>query len=266
MEGYFQYSNKQIRYTITGSGKVIVLLHGYLESIEAWTDFASKLAEKFTVICIDLPGHGLSGVYGETHTMEFMATAVNELLAGLGIKKIFLAGHSLGGYVTLAFLELFPDILTGYCLFHSHPFADQPATIEKRKMEIQYVKEGKKNIMYSLNIEKMFAAINLSRFPLQVKRLKELASKTPDYGITAMLNGMMARPSRAGVMEKGLVPCLWILGAMDSHIQHEEIPKKVNLPENTRVVVLKNSGHIGFIEEEAESLKAFTAFMDMVEY
>ena len=262
MEGFFRYGNYQIRYTMAGAGKTIVLLHGYLESLEVWNDFASKLSEDFTVICMDLPGHGLSGVTDETHTMEFMATVVNELLNDLGIKKAFVAGHSLGGYVTLALVDLFPEILSGYCLFHSHPFADQQATIEKRKTEIKYVKDGKKNFMYPVNIEKMFATSNLSRFPLQLKRLKGIASGTPDNGIIAVLNGLMARPSRAGVMEEGRVPCLWILGAMDNYIPCEEIQNKVKLPANAEVVVLEKSGHLGFIEQEEESLYALTTFIN----
>ena len=118
MGAYFSYRNHNIHYTDKGNGKTIVLLHGYLESSEVWNGFEEKLASKFRIISVDLPGHGLSDVYGETHAMEFMATVIKELLNSLSIEKVFLTGHSLGGYVTLAFLELFPDHLSGYCLFH----------------------------------------------------------------------------------------------------------------------------------------------------
>ena len=73
----------KIHYSDSGKGAVIVLLHGYLESSEVWNGFAEKLASKFRVISVDLPGHGLSDIYGETHTMEFMATVVKELLDNL---------------------------------------------------------------------------------------------------------------------------------------------------------------------------------------
>lgn len=260
MEGYFQYGKNQVRYFMSGTGPIVVLLHGYLESAEVWSEFGEMLSGKFTVISVDLPGHGLSGIYGVTHSMDFMATAVKDLLESLGIKKIFLAGHSMGGYVTLAFLELFPEMLTGYCLFHSHPFADPPANIEKRKNEIRYVKDGKKNLMYPVNIEKMFATANLSLFPEKLRKLKSIASATPDDGIVALLNGMMARSSRASVMEEGKVPCLWIFGARDNYINHEEVLKKINLPANAEVAVLENSGHLGFIEEEEKALNLVTAF------
>jgi pimeloyl-ACP methyl ester carboxylesterase len=255
------YRSGKISFSDEGNGPVIVLLHGYLESSEVWNGFAEKLSSEFRVISIDLPGHGLSDVYNETHTMEFMATAVKEVLANLHIAKACLVGHSLGGYVTLAFLELFPDNLSGYCLFHSHPFSDTSAALEKRQREIEIVKTGKKNLMYPENVIKMFASSNLEKYSEAVQRSKDIASLIPGEGIIAVLNGMMVRPSRLSVMEEGRFPCLWILGRMDNYIPCDVIQTKVNLPSNASVVVLGNSGHLGFIEEEELSVKIVNDFM-----
>jgi pimeloyl-ACP methyl ester carboxylesterase len=259
---FFSYQSGRINYTDSGKGPVIVLLHGYLESAEVWNGFAEKLSSEFRVISIDLPGHGLSDVYGETHTMEFMATAVKGLLADLHINRVCLAGHSLGGYVTLAFLELYPECLCGYCLFHSHPFSDTPEALEKRKREIEIVKAGKKNMMYPDNVIKMFATPNLENFSGALQRSKDIASQIPGGGIIAVLNGMMIRPSRISLMESGRVPCLWVLGRMDNYIPCDTIQAKVNLPSNARVVVLSNSGHMGFIEEEELSVKIIRDFVN----
>ena len=257
----FKYETGLVHYNTRGEGHVIVLLHGYLESKEVWESFAERLSSTFKVICMDLPGHGMSEIYSESHTMEFMASSVKSLLDNLNIDKVFLAGHSLGGYVTLAFLEQFPGMLSGYCLFHSQPFSDSEAAIDKRKREIKIVKAGKKNLMYPDNIERMFAKINLVIFHDALERSKTIASKIPGTGIIAVLNGMMARPSRLKVMEDGRVPCLWILGTMDSYIP-VEVTSKVNLPSNAEIVILNESGHMGFIEQEDESVKVFTAFAE----
>ncbi|MCX6253169.1 MAG: alpha/beta hydrolase [Bacteroidia bacterium] len=259
---FFLFRGGRIHYSDSGNGTAIVLLHGYLESSEIWNGFEDKLASKFRVISMDLPGHGRSDVYGETHTMEFMATTVKELLDKLVINKACLIGHSLGGYVTLAFLELFPDHLSGYCLFHSQPFSDPPAALEKRKREIEIVKMGKKNLMYPDNVTMMFASSNLEKFSEALKKSKDIASQIPGEGIIAVLNGMMIRPSRLSAMELGRVPCLWILGSMDNYIPCDFIRSKVNLPSNARVVVLKNSGHLGFIEEDDKSVEVITAFVE----
>jgi pimeloyl-ACP methyl ester carboxylesterase len=261
---FFSYSGGRIHYSDSGNGTVIVLLHGYLESSEVWNGFAEKLKSEFRIISVDLPGHGLSDVYGEVHSMEFMATAVKNLVDSLDLKKVFLLGHSLGGYVALAFLELFPEYLLGYCLFHSQPFADTPAALEKRRREIEIVKAGKKNMMYPDNIIRMFAPSNLEKFSDSLRKSKDIASQIPGEGITAVLNGMMIRPSRLSFMEDGKIPCLWILGLMDNYIPCDIIRANVNLPPNARVIVLKESGHLGFIEEEENSLRAITEFVNSI--
>jgi pimeloyl-ACP methyl ester carboxylesterase len=258
---FFSFREGRIHYSDSGKGGIIVLLHGYLESSEVWNGFSEKLASAFRVITVDLPGCGLSDVYGEVHSMEFIAMAVKELIAYLNLKKVFLTGHSLGGYVTLAFLELFPESLSGYCLFHSQPFPDSPAALEKRKREIAIVKMGKKNLMYPDNVIRMFAESNLEKFSVALQRSKDIASRIPGEGIIAVLNGMMIRPSRMNFMEEGKVPCLWILGSMDNYIPCEIIQKQVKLPSNARVVVLKNSGHMGFVEEEDLSVKIVSDFV-----
>jgi len=261
MKNFFQYKTGKICYTDNGNGEVIVLLHGYLESSEIWNGFGEKLESRFRVIAVDLPGHGSSDVYGETHSMEFMATAVRELLSAKGINKACLVGHSLGGYVTLAFLDLFPQNLTGFSLFHSQPFPDPPAALEKRRREINVVKGGKKDLMYTDNVINMFASSNLKKFHEALQKSKDIASRTPGEGIIAVLNGMMTRPSRLSIMEEGRVPCLWILGAMDNYIPCESIQTKVKLPPNARVAILKNSGHLGFVEEEDLSVNIVSDFV-----
>jgi pimeloyl-ACP methyl ester carboxylesterase len=261
MKKYFDYRNGKIHYTDIGTGEVIVLLHGYLESSEVWDSFVQKLSAGFRVISVDLPGHGHSDIYGESHTMEFMATVVKDLLKYLNVEKAFIAGHSLGGYVSLAFLELYHNLLSGYCLFHSHPFADSPEALDKREREIKLVKAGKKDLIYPDSITKMFAADNLEKFKGALYNSRKIASKISGEGIIAVLRGMMSRPSRLYLMEKGIVPCLWILGAKDNYIDCEQIRKKVRLPENAKTVILKNSGHMGFIEEEELSAIIIAKFI-----
>lgn len=257
---FLPYSDGKIHYSDSGTGSVIVLLHGYLETSEIWQGFANELSKGFRVIAMDLPGHGLSDNFSKVHSMEFMASALKKLLDSTGIDRIFLVGHSMGGYVTLAFLDLFPEYLSGYCLFHSHPIADSPETVEKRINDISFVMAGKKDFLIPDSIKRMFANVNIEKLRSEIHRSNEIASKIPGPGITAVLSGMMARPSRLDVVEEGRVPFLWILGELDNYINCEVIQQKVKLPPNADVIILKNSGHMGFIEEEDLSVKYLTEF------
>ena len=83
--------------------KCVVLLHGYLESMLVWEDFVPFLYKELRVVTLDLPGHGISVVTGEEHSMEFLADTVADALRALGIPRCTLVGHSMGGYVALAF-------------------------------------------------------------------------------------------------------------------------------------------------------------------
>jgi pimeloyl-ACP methyl ester carboxylesterase len=249
-----------VKYSVEGKGMPVVLLHGYLLSGDAWRPLSDLLAATFRVISVDIPGHGGSGVAGDTHTMEFIAEAVRTVLNDACENKVLLAGHSLGGYAALAFAEKYPEMLTGYVLFHSHPYADTPESILKRKREIEVVMKGKKNIMYPANISMMFAERNLKAMPAALTKLRKLASGNPAEGIVALLNGMIARPQRTSVIEEGEVPLLWILGRGDRYFSPEAAMRGIKTPANAQVVILENSGHLGFIEETERSAELISEF------
>jgi pimeloyl-ACP methyl ester carboxylesterase len=252
---------KKIWYTDQGAGIPVILVHGYLETSEVWESFGERLSKEFRVIAIDLPGHGRSEFFSDIQTMELMAGVVKDVIDSAGLRKAVVAGHSMGGYVTLAFLEHYPEYLSGYCLFHSHPLPDIETAIEKRKREIAAVLEGKKEQIYPDNIEKMFAGVNLERLSHNVNRSKKIASAIPGNAIIAVLKGMMSRPSRVRAMEESQVPCLWILGRQDNYIPFDAIQKRVSLPGNATTVILDSSGHMGFVEEEDRVVEVVTEFL-----
>ncbi|MCD8185339.1 MAG: alpha/beta hydrolase, partial [Rikenellaceae bacterium] len=98
MEKFLTVGDTAIHYVDFERGeKVVVLLHGYLESLEIWDEWAGKLGKAgYRVISLDLPGHGISEVIGPVHTMEFLAEIVELLLDKLQIPKAVLIGHSMG--------------------------------------------------------------------------------------------------------------------------------------------------------------------------
>jgi pimeloyl-ACP methyl ester carboxylesterase len=258
---YHDRGNGRIHYLDRGSGETIVLLHGYLENSVVWGGFASRLAEGYRVIAVDLPGHGGSASRGEEQTMDILAEAVHELLQEAGAGRVFMVGHSMGGYVALTFARLFPEMLSGFCLFHSHPFPDSREVMDKRNKEIAMVMEGKKELFYPASVTRMFADKNLITFADEVGRSLKIASSIPGDTVISVLRGMMSRPSGVELIERSLVPFLWILGAKDNYINSEEAVAKVRLPRRARLVILQNSGHMGFVEEQELSVKIITDFI-----
>jgi pimeloyl-ACP methyl ester carboxylesterase len=256
--------NKKVTYTDQGKGKTIVLLHGYLESLEIWEPFTSQLVKKYHVLCFDIPGHGESETISERHSIETLVETLSEALQQLDVKKCFMVGHSMGGYVALMFHKLFPEKLIGFSLFHSHPFADSEETKKKRKREISLVQDGKKDLIAKVNIPNAFADENLEKFKKDVDIATEIALKTPANGIIANLYAMMNRPDLSESLANTNLPFLFIVGEKDNYIDFNSIIPKVKLPEYSKLCILKNSGHMGFLEEKVKSFTSLTQFIDSI--
>jgi len=264
MEHLADYKGGKLFYTVKGAGETVVLVHGYLESTEVWGGFADELAHKFRVISIDLPGNGRSSLYKEEHTMCFLADAVLAVLDREKAARVTAVGHSLGGYVTLSIVERFPERLKGYVLFHSHPFADSDEARKNRIREIGIVESGKKEVIYPVNIPKMFADSNLEIFSSEVEESKRIASEHEAEGIISVLYGMMNRKARDNIMAASDVPVLVILGTMDNYIDYNSIINRLILPPAGKIVTLERSGHMGFIEERDRSVEIVAGFVNSV--
>jgi pimeloyl-ACP methyl ester carboxylesterase len=258
---FTKFNNLKVRYSIEGKGTSIVLLHGFLESLAIFSELTVDLAKHFQVICVDIPGHGKS----ETNTnnsMDYIADVVNSVLIELQIDKFFIFGHSMGGYATLAFVEKYPEKVVGFGLIHSHPYADPKDKAESRLKEIELIKMGGKEKMYSVNSPKMFADENLIRFKKDVDFAKLLAKQTPDEGIISCIKAMFHRKDLSLFLKNTKLPFLIIQGKKDNYINYETVGKNIQLPENVQNIVLENSGHIGFIEEKELFLDAVKNFIN----
>ncbi len=255
------FANTLIRFEDRGSGFPIVLLHGFMESLDAWDEFASELEKDFRVIAIDLPGHGKSGLVDYIHTMDIMAAAVKAVLDFAGLKNVALVGHSMGGYTALQFLKDYPDYVRCLVLFHSTPFADTEDRKKAREQMINDVKAGKKVSFAKDFVQKTFAPQNVDKLVKQIGFMKIIALNTQNEGIIAALEGMKQRPSYVDLVEKAPVPILWILGKHDNFIP-ADVYKQLSLPSNVTVEVLEHSGHQGYIEQKKESLEMIKKFVN----
>lgn len=255
------YKGVEVVYNDRGKGPAILLLHGYLETGEIWANFEELLMEHHRVVTMDLPGHGRSGTWGKVHTMDDLAGSVFAVIEDAHIDQVFLVGHSMGGYVALAFVEYFPERLTGYSLFHSTCFADSEEKKMNRDREISLVRCQKKRQIINVNIPKGFADDNAESLNKEVERVRNIALGNSDLGIEAILNGMKQRPDRTKIMQESRVPLLLIGGMKDNYIPVEVFERLGSLVPHAKVLRLAESGHMGFIEEPRE---AAAAIADMV--
>src|SRR3990170_4714619 len=126
----------ELAYTRRGKGTPLVLLHGYPLDHHLWEEVAPLLEDTFDLILPDLRGFGESTTVGSPYTMDDYASDVAGLLNQLGIQKAAIAGHSMGGYVALAFARLYPERISGLGLVSSQVPADPPRS-EEHTSELQ---------------------------------------------------------------------------------------------------------------------------------
>jgi len=242
MNSYLLVNSKKKYYSDIGKGIPIILLHGYLESLDIWEAFSLELSKKFRVISFDIPGHGKSETISEYHSMKILSDIIYKSLQKLNITKCFMIGHSMGGYLTLMIHKLFPEILSGFCLFHSHPYADTEETKKKRLREIDFVNEGKKDLIATFNVPNAFANDNRELFKTKILKAVEIAMKTSKEGIVANLHAMMNRPDLSTSLQNSSIPFLCFTGKKDNYIDFNSFVTNIKPPEISELCILDDSG------------------------
>ena len=236
--------------------KCVVLLHGYLESMLVWDEFVDLLKGSMRVVTIDLPGHGVSIVNGEIHTMEFLADCVGLTMKALGIERYSIVGHSMGGYVALAMMDNYATNLENIILLSSTTSADSQEKCDRRRREIELIKAGKKNTLARLVPHAGFAPQNQKRLKDWIADLEELIEITEDEGVIAILGGMIERKDRDEQLRQSTVPHAFILGRHDYYIPNEQAEEIERQHPEARIFWLEESGHMGFIEEPEKCAQA----------
>lgn len=255
------YKNTKISYTDSGKGTAIVLLHGFLENSTMWDYFVVELSKKYRVITIDLLGHGQTEPLGYVHSMEDNADMVHEVLTELRIRKAVFAGHSMGGYVALAFAELYPDNIKGLALLNSTSRADSDERKANRDRAIKAVKKDYTSFV-RLSIANLFSENNRERLVYEIEIVKTEALKTPLQGIVASLEGMKIRIDREVILHFAPYPILLVLGKKDPVLNYDESLEQI---ENTSVkLVTFPDGHMGPIENREELLKELLGFLKAI--
>lgn len=245
------FKNTTISYTDQGKGTAVVLLHGFLENKKMWDAFIPEWSKKFRIITIDLLGHGETECMGYVHSMENNADAVHEVLRELRIRKAIFVGHSMGGYVALAFAELYPDMVKGLVLLNSTARADSAERKTNRDRAIKAVKQSFQNFI-SLSISNLFSEDNRERLAEAINDVKKEALKTPLQGIVASLEGMKIRMDREVLLHLTPYPKVLILGEKDPVLNYKETKEQI---EGTHVQLLSfPDGHMSHIENQ-EALK-----------
>ena len=237
-----------LHYEIYGKGEEkLVLLHGFMENKTIWEDMEPHLAEKFQIIKIDLPGHGNSKIYEEIHTMELMAEKVKELTDFLKLDKFHLLGHSMGGYVTLAFAVRFGDFLKSLTLFFSTYLADDAEKKVQREKSLRIIKEAFPAYV-NAGVPNLFNPNEKDFLEGKIELAKNIALSTENAGVIAAVKGMIKRTEKKSVLENFEGKILVISGKHDNAVNTDDLMR--GLPDRTNIkTYILDCGHNGHWEK-----------------
>lgn len=257
-------SNTPLSYVEKGQGPVIVFIHGFCESKLLWSDFVDFISPSARVVTLDLPGFGDTPLDQKEVTMEYYADKVHQLLQSLNISKCCIVGHSLGGYVALAFAEIYEQMLNGLVLFHSSVYEDAPEKKENRNKTIDFVRKNGTLPFVSTLIPSLFYSPNKERLKDLVDLTTSIASRTLPEGIIAASEAMRDRKDRADLVQRLSIPVLFIIGKEDAAVPIEKSLQQCHLAKNSIAYFLGETGHMGMFEKREETQQMVKAFVNML--
>jgi len=239
-----------LAYARRGKGTPLVLLHGFPLDHHLWDDVSSLLEDKFELILPDLRGFGESTTVNAPYSMDDYASDIAGLLDQLGIQKAVIVGHSMGGYVALAFAKLYPDRVSGLALISSQVIADPPDRKEGRyKSAVDVAEKGIGGV-----VEAMTSKFT-SDVRLQAAARVIMEKQKPDAYIGA-LKAMAERTDSTSLLSTFKFPVVVVHGEADALIPVARAREvKAALPDSY-YVELKDTGHVPMLETAKETADA----------
>lgn len=254
------FKNRKIRYRSEGKGKHVILLHGFAEDGRIWDHQVKGLKQHFHFIIPDIPGSGSSEMLNGKVSLALYADAV-KAIADAEIKKgpktFTLIGHSMGGYISMAFAEKYPELLNGLGLFHSTSYADDEQKKEIRNKGIDFIKKNGAASFLKNTVQNLFSEKSKNEKPGLIEKLLNLSKDFSSAALIQYYRAMRDRPDRSSVLQKFQQPVLFIQGMHDNAVPLNSGLAQSHLPGICFFKVLNDSGHMGMWEEETEA----TAYM-----
>jgi pimeloyl-ACP methyl ester carboxylesterase len=247
---------------------------------------SSKVPDKFQFIIPDLPGSGQSEMIDDM-SMEGMAEVVKIIIdketdqsaessevpppsAAKGLPTaqpggfrgaVALIGHSMGGYITLAFAEKYPGYLCSFGLFHSSAFADTEEKKTTRRKGIEFITQHGAFEFLKTSTPNLFSPVSAQRSPELIDQFVQSLNNFSPRALVSYYESMIQRPDRIHVLKNAKVPVLFILGKYDNAVPLQDGLKLCHLPEKSYIHILHESGHMGMLEEADKTNRMLEEFL-----
>ncbi len=264
MQKIIQTGNSQLAYHLYGSGFPVVLIHGFGEDGRIWKNQINYLQTGFQLIIPDLRGSGQSTLNTHSLSIESMADDVKQILDAENISQCIMFGHSMGGYITLAFAEKYVDVLKSFGLVHSTAFADSEEKKEARKKSIDFIKEHSAFEFVKATIPNLFSEKFKTEHKETVDDLIEQGKQFSKEALTAYYEAMIARPDKTTVLKSATVPVFFFIGEEDKAVNPADAITQTAMPSICSANIVSGIAHMGMLEAADELNHAMEAFLSFI--
>lgn len=270
MQKNFHYKNASIFYLATGEGQPVILLHGFGENSTVWNEQVGFLKAHCRLLIPDLPGTGLSLFENDkaenTDSITYYADVVHALLQNESIDSCIMLGHSMGGYILLAFAEKYPEKLRGFGLIHSTAFADSLEKKQNRLKGIEMIEEYGAYAFLKNTTPNLFAAKFKKEHPEKIEALIEEGRSFSKDTLQQYYKAMMNRPDRTKELKDSEVPVLFVIGTEDVAAPLQDVLKQTHMPKISFIYILEDTGHMGMWENAEKMNNIIFEFIKEVVY
>jgi pimeloyl-ACP methyl ester carboxylesterase len=241
-------------YRDIGAGNPTLLLHGFAEDSTVWDNQTGALSETCRLILPDLPG---------SPSIEAMATSIKALLDHLKIDRCTLIGHSMGGYIALAFAALYPERLNAFGLFNSTAYPDTEEKRVTRRKAIDFIRANGSAPFIRASAPNLFSAHTREHHPDLIEATIAKYSGLAPASLIAWYEAMIARPDRTDVLRQFPRPVLFIIGRDDNVIPLQQSLEQCYFPSISHLHVV-DAGHQAMLENPEKSNQLLLEFINFV--
>ena len=266
------HNNSTIYYRVEGNGAPVILVHGFAEDGAIWDDLVDRLKDKFKLIIPDLPGSGKSplvnselAIVNGGLSMELFADGIKSIVEAESLSSIVMIGHSMGGYITLAFAEKYPHLLKAFGLFHSSSYPDNEEKKEARRKSIAFIQQHGAAKFIEQSTPNLFSENFKKKHPDIVQEQVTQYTNFLAPALVQYYEAMMERPDRTEILKTFKGPILFIMGKHDTAIPLEHSLQQCHIPDLSYTLILENSGHMGMLEEAEKSSRFIENFLTEIE-
>ncbi|MCF2506989.1 alpha/beta hydrolase [Dyadobacter sp. CY107] len=238
--------------------KTLVLLHGHGIDDTIWDNLDAALNEDFTIVRPNI------SLFTFCQSVEDYADELHRFLTNANITKCTLIGHSMGGYIALAFADKYLDMLEGFGLFHSTAYADDEAKKHQRNQTIELLKNHGTEAFVKNTAGNLFGDRYKELFPDRVKEHITHFGKLPADALIAGIIAMRNRPDRTAVLTRMPFPVLFIIGMLDKLIPFESVITLSEFPKQSYPFILAEAGHLGMVERPDASARMIHWYMGKI--